>query len=132
MAELAYSHGDSGLSLGDGVHRRGEERGLESDITSDLALEGYLRCRKVNVAAVVGEHAACQQVFLGGPDRSKQDSRKSEEVIVGQASVLGAVHELLEGETIAARVGLEVLDGSLGVEIRGPIWTRASFEDDHG
>jgi len=88
-----YSHGNSHVGLGDSVHGRRDEGGLEGDALGDLGLE------------------------LDGMSLEVDESRKDQEVIVGQTTLGDRVHQLLGGETIATVLGtalLELLE-SLGV-----------------
>lgn len=90
------SHVDGHLVLGNGIHRRRDERGLERDPLGDRGVEADLRGREANVTG------------------------EQEEVVVGQTTVLGGVHELVDVEPIAALVLLEhVQSGSMVEDLGG-------------
>lgn len=81
------SHVDGHLILSHSVHRGGDKGSLESDALGDL---GVKRDGGGGEADVAGEE---------------------EEIIVGQATVLGGVHELVDVKTIEGLVLLEHLKG---------------------
>ena len=84
------SHVDGHLVFRDSVHRRRDEGGSESDALGDGRFKADLRGSEANVA------------------------REEQEVVVGQTTVLGCVHKLMDVETIPLLVLLENLKG-LGV-----------------
>ena len=88
-------HVDGHLVLGDGVHGGGHKGRLERDALGDGGIEGDLGGREANVAG------------------------EDEEVVVGQTTVLGRVHELLSVEAIAGLVLGQDVHGRGVVEDRG-------------
>lgn len=82
------SHVNSHLVLSDSVHGRGHKRRLDGNALGDGGVKDHLRGREANVA------------------------RQQQEVIVGQTTVLGRVHELMEIKAIVGLVLLEHLQGS--------------------
>ncbi|KAI3492777.1 hypothetical protein L1887_42574 [Cichorium endivia] len=80
------AHCDGHLGLGDRVHGRREEGGVQRDVFGDLGAQADVRGGEVDEA---GQH---------------------EEVVVGETAVLARVDELGHAETIAGGVGLEVLE----------------------
>ncbi len=91
------SHVNGHLVLGDGVHGRRHKGSLERDALGDVGVKGDLGGREANVA------------------------REDEEVIVGQATVLNGVHELVEIEAIEGLVLAEHLEGSLVIKDLGSV-----------
>ena len=79
-------HVDGHLVLGDSVHRRRDEGGLEGDALGDGGVEHHLGGREANVP------------------------RQQEEIIVGQTAVLGRVHELVQVQAIPHLVLLEHIE----------------------
>lgn len=96
--KITYSHSDSHVGLGDSVHGRGEEGGLEGDALGDLGLE------------------------LDGMSLEVDEPGEDQKVIVGQTTLSDRVHQLLGGETVATVLGsggFEVLEGQGGIGILG-------------
>lgn len=89
------SHVDGHLVLGDGVHGRGDEGGLEGDSLCYGRIKGNIGGGETNVA------------------------RQEEEIIVGEASSQLGVHQVLDAQTIAALVLLEEVEGGGVVEDLG-------------
>lgn len=80
-------HVDGHLVLGDGVHGRGHERGLQADLLGDLGVESDGRGREANVAG------------------------ENKEVVIGETAMGLGVHELMDTEAIATLVLVEHLLG---------------------
>lgn len=91
------SHVNGHLVLSHSVHGRRDKGSLEGDALGDVGVEHDLGGGEANVA------------------------RKDEEIIVGQATVLDSVHELVEVETIEGLVLLEHLEGALVIKDLGPV-----------
>lgn len=85
------SHSDGHLGLGDSVHGGGHKRSLEGDLLGQSSLERDLVGGEINLA---GEH---------------------EEIVVGQATSNGRVHQAVDVKAILLLVGLEEGHGVLGV-----------------
>jgi hypothetical protein len=85
------SHVDSHVGLGDGVHGRGSEGGLEGDVAGEL-----------------GGH-----VDLGG--REANVTRQEQEVVVCLTAHLLLIQELVDRDTILGLILLEQLEGLGGV-----------------
>jgi len=88
-----YSHRDSHVSFGYGVHRRANEGGVEGDVAGNLGLE-------VDIAG-----------------RELDPPRQEKEIIVGEATVNFRIHEILDGEAILVLVLLEELQRLRGWEM---------------
>lgn len=92
MEEDTYRHGNCHFTFCDSIHWTTEKGCFENDVAGDAGLRLDVLCGKIDLAW------------------------QEQEIIVGQTTVDGRVHEVLDGEPIVALVGFEVFDGGGGVE----------------
>ncbi len=90
--KITHRHGNSHFTFRDSIHWTTEKGRFKNDIAGDAGLRLDVLRAKIDLAW------------------------QEQEIIVGQTTVNGGVHKVLDGESIIAGVGFEVFEGDGGVE----------------